>query len=134
MIESYDGKFLSSLKTRYPYPSIVRLQVFIRIPFKHIVLSRKNVLRRDSNQCQYCGKIDSHLTIDHVIPKAKGGKDTWENLVSACNKCNNKKGDRTPHEAQMPLLRKPFRPNHVMFIRDFLGNIDDRWKPYLFLS
>ena len=97
------------------------------------MLSRKNVLRRDRHRCQYCRSND-RLTIDHVIPKSRGGKDTWENLVAACVPCNNRKGSRTPEEAGMPLLRKPFRPSHVMFIRDYIGRLDDKWKPYLFLA
>jgi 5-methylcytosine-specific restriction endonuclease McrA len=117
-----------------PYPSIVRLSVYIRLPYKKIVLSHKNILRRDGHLCQYCGKTESMLTVDHVVPKAKGGPDTWENLVAACVSCNNKKGDRTLHEAQMKLLRKPIRPNHVMFIRHFVGTVDDHWKPYLFMN
>jgi 5-methylcytosine-specific restriction endonuclease McrA len=117
-----------------PYPSIVRLCVFVRVPYKKIVLSRKNILRRDGHSCQYCGRTDTMLTVDHIIPKAKGGPDSWENLVAACVSCNNKKGDRTLHEAEMTLLRRPIRPNHVMFIRHFVGTVDDHWKPYLFMN
>jgi 5-methylcytosine-specific restriction endonuclease McrA len=73
------------------------------------------------------------LTVDHVVPKSRGGKDTWKNLVTACTSCNNKKGSRTPDEARMPLRRQPFRPSHVMFIRDYVGTVEDTWKPYLFL-
>jgi hypothetical protein len=69
-----------------------------------------------------------------VVARAKGGQDSWENLVAACVRCNNKKGDRLPGEAQMSLLRRPIRPNHVMFIRDVVGSVDDRWKPYLFMN
>ncbi len=134
LIAACDGKFLHSVSQRLPFPSIVRLSVFVRIPFKKIVLSRKNVIRRDGHRCQYCGRADLSLTVDHVIPKARGGKDTWENLVCACVQCNNRKGDRTPHEALMPLLRKPVKPNHVMFIRHFVGIVDDHWKPYLFMN
>jgi 5-methylcytosine-specific restriction endonuclease McrA len=134
LIAACDGKKLRSVYTSMPYPSIVRLSVYIRLPYKKIVLSHKNILRRDSHVCQYCGKTESMLTVDHVIPKAKGGPETWENLVAACVSCNNKKGDRTLHEAQMKLLRKPIRPNHVMFIRHFVGTVDDHWKPYLFMN
>lgn len=134
VIESYDGKRIRSVSISMPFPSIVRLSVFVRIPFKHIVLSRKNIIRRDGNRCQYCGRSDAPMTIDHIVPKAKGGRDTWENLVTACTKCNNKKGDRTPQESHMTLIRKPFKPNHLLFIRDFVGSVDERWKPYLFLS
>lgn len=134
LIAAIDGKLLHSVSRTMPFPSIVRLSIYVRVPFKKIVLSRKNVLRRDGHRCQYCGRSDVPLTVDHVIPRARGGTEVWENLVCACVRCNNKKGDRTPHEAQMPLLRRPIRPNHVMFIRDFVGTVDDRWKPYLYMN
>ena len=134
LIEASDGWSLHSVSMTMPFPSIVRLSIYVRIPYKKIVLSRKNILRRDGHRCQYCGRADAPLTVDHVIPRAKGGEDSWENLVAACVRCNNKKGDRLPGEAMMPLRRKPIRPNHVMFIRDVVGSVDDRWKPYLFMN
>ena len=117
-----------------PFPSIVRLGIYVQIPYKKIILSRKNILRRDGHHCQYCGRSEVSLTIDHIIPKARMGEDSWENLVTACVECNNRKGDRSPEEAHMKLLRKPMRPNHVDFIRHFVGNMDERWKPYLFMN
>ena len=134
LIAACEGKFLRSVSMAMPFPSIVRLSVYVRVPYKKIVLSRKNILRRDSHRCQYCGKSEVTLTVDHIVPKARGGTETWENLVAACVQCNNRKGDRTPHEASMQLLRKPIRPNHVMFIRHFVGTVDDHWKPYLFMN
>jgi len=133
LVEAVDGKAVRSPSTRMPYPSIVRLKAYARIPYKKVMLSRKNVLKRDHHTCQYCGSRD-RLTIDHIRPKSRGGRDTWENLVAACVTCNNRKGDMTPEEAGMELNREPFRPSYVMFIRDFVGNLDDTWKPYLFLS
>ena len=133
VVEAYPGKVLRSPSTTFPWPSIVRIKQYVRVPYKRILLSRKNVLRRDRFRCQYCGNRDD-LTIDHVMPRSRGGRDTWENLVAACVKCNSRKGNKTPEEALMPLMRKPFRPSHVMFIRDFIGTIDDTWKPYLFLA
>jgi len=122
-----------SASMQLPWPSIIRLKRFVPLPYRRIMLSRQNVLRRDGGTCQYCGSRE-RLTVDHVLPKSRGGKDTWENLVAACVPCNNRKGDRTPEESQMQLGRKPFRPSHVMFIRDYVGNLDDTWKPYLFLA
>jgi 5-methylcytosine-specific restriction endonuclease McrA len=133
LIEANDGKLVRSVSTSMPFPSIVRLSLYVRVPIKKIILSRKNVVRRDGNMCQYCGKSNVPLTVDHILPKARGGSDTWENLVTACVRCNNKKGDRTPEEANMPLMRKSIRPNHVTFIRHFVGKIDERWKPYLYM-
>ena len=134
LIEAYDGKKLHSVSMTMPFPSIVRLGVYIQIPYKKIILSRKNILRRDGHRCLYCGRNDATLTVDHIIPRAKAGEDTWENLATACVECNNRKGDRTPEEAHMKLLRKPMRPNHITFIRHVVGNIDDRWKPYLYMN
>lgn len=134
LIEAADGKVLRSVSMVLPFPSVVRLSLFVHIPFKRIILSRKNILRRDNHRCQYCGKTEPMLTVDHIHPRSKGGTDSWDNLVAACVKCNNKKGDHTPEEAGMQLLRKPIRPNHVTFIRHFVGNVTDKWKPYLFMQ
>jgi 5-methylcytosine-specific restriction endonuclease McrA len=134
LIEAYHGRELRSVSMHMPFPSIVRLSVYIHIPYKKIILSRKNILRRDGHRCQYCGRTDSTLTVDHIIPKCKAGEDTWENLVTACVECNNAKGDRSPDQASMKLLRRPMKPNHVTFIRHFVGTVDERWKPYLFMN
>jgi len=133
LVESVDGAYVRSPSTKVPWPSIVRLKQYAQVPYKRVMLSRKNVLKRDQRTCQYCG-TESNLTIDHVVPKSRGGRDTWENLVAACVSCNNEKGDRTPEEAGMQLARQPFRPSYVMFLRDFAGAVDEDWKPYLFLS
>lgn len=134
LLEASNGKVIRSVSLTMPFPSVVRLSSFVRIPYKKIILSRKNILRRDGHRCQYCGRGDVPLTLDHIHPRSKGGEDSWENLVAACVKCNNKKGDGTPEEAGMPLLRIPMKPNHVTFLRHFVGNLDDRWKPYLFMN
>jgi 5-methylcytosine-specific restriction endonuclease McrA len=134
LIAAQDGKQVRSVAMAMPFPSIVRLSVYVHVPFKRIILSRKNILRRDGHRCQFCGRGDLPLTVDHVVPISRGGEDNWDNLVCACVDCNNKKGDRTPEEAHMALRRKPIRPNHVTFIRHFVGALDERWKPYLFLN
>ena len=134
LIAANDGKRVRSVSMSMPFPSIVRLSVYVKVPFKKIILSRKNILRRDGHRCQYCGRTEVALTVDHLMPVSRGGEDTWENLVCACVDCNNRKGDRTPDEARMPLPRRPIRPNHVTFIRHYVGVLDERWKPYLFLN
>ncbi len=133
LVESLPGRYVRSPSTEIPWPSIVRLRAYVTVPYKRIMISRKNILRRDRFRCQYCNSREQ-LTIDHVIPKSRGGRDTWENLVAACTPCNNRKGNRTPAEADMALNRKPYRPSHVMFIRDYIGTLHDAWKPYLFLK
>jgi 5-methylcytosine-specific restriction endonuclease McrA len=134
LIETNGSEVLRSISLTMPFPSIVRLSVYIRVPYKKIILSRKNILRRDGHRCQYCSRGDTTLTVDHIIPKSMGGEDTWENLVTACVECNNRKGSRTAEKAHMPLLRKPIKPNHVTFIRHFVGQVDECWKPYLFMN
>lgn len=133
LVAADGGRTLRSPTTQLPWPSVVRLRAFVALPFANITLTRKNVFRRDHHRCQYCGDRD-RLTIDHVMPRSRGGRDTWENLVTACVPCNNRKGSRTPDEARMALKRRPVRPSYVMFIRDFVGILDDHWKPYLFLA
>jgi 5-methylcytosine-specific restriction endonuclease McrA len=123
---------IHTVSNEFDYPSVIRLRKYARIPFKNIVLTRKNIMKRDGNTCQYCGSTKD-LTIDHVIPRSRNGKDTWENLVTACNKCNHKKGNNTPAEAGFKLTQEPFRPNHIIFLRDYMGHIEEHWKPYLYM-
>lgn len=127
-------KSVRTVSTSYAWPSVIRLSHYIKVPYKKVVLTRKNILRRDGYKCVYCGRGDLPLTVDHVLPKARGGTDSWENLVCACTVCNNKKGDRTPQEANMHLSHKPFAPNHIMFIKNSVAKVDENWKPYLYLS
>lgn len=134
VIEAHQNRYIRSVNQRFPFPSVIRLGRYINIPYKKIELSRKNILRRDNNKCQYCGKKLPNLTIDHVLPKSRGGGDTWENLVAACVKCNNIKGNRTPDEAGMKLLTQPKRPNHIMFIKHYIGNYENSWKQFLFMD
>nr|WP_262922705.1 HNH endonuclease [Roseivirga pacifica] len=121
---------IRSINTAYPMPSVIRLQQYISIPYKSVLLSRQNVFKRDSNQCLYCGN-GKDLTLDHVLPKSRGGQSTWTNLATACKKCNSIKGDKTPEEAKMPLAQKPFRPTYVMFVRNFSGFTSKDWLKYL---
>lgn len=134
IVANNNGKVISSVNSKIPIPSIIRLSRYIHIPKKKIELSRKNILRRDNFQCQYCGITSNNLTIDHIIPKSRGGTDSWDNLVAACNSCNNKKGNQTPEEAGLKLLHKPRKPNHILFIRSLAGKIYEDWKPYLFID
>ena len=91
-------------------PTVIRLRQFVRVPFRELPLTRKNILQRDNNCCQYCGSTNAKLSIDHVIPRSRGGDDTWENVTTACLQCNVIKGNRTPKDANMPLRRNPHRP------------------------
>ena len=133
LVEAHAGRALRAATTSLPWPSVVRLRGYVRVPYRKVLLTRRNLLRRDSHACQYCGATE-RLTLDHVLPRSRGGPETWENLVAACTRCNNRKGSRTPEEAGMALDRPPFRPSHVMYMRDFLGETEEAWKPYLFAA
>jgi 5-methylcytosine-specific restriction endonuclease McrA len=134
LIEKNDGETVRSVRLALPIPSVVRLGFYIKVPPKRVLLSRKNIIKRDGHCCQYCGSTHLPMTVDHVIPKLYGGKDSWENLVCACIKCNNIKGNQTPEQAGLKLLKKPRTPNHITFLQRFVGISDDRWKQYLFLE
>jgi len=134
LVAERHDRMLRSVNASYPYPSVIRLSSYIRVRFKHIELSRRNILRRDNHQCQYCGKTTPPLTLDHVIPRSRGGMDTWDNLVTACIRCNNRKGNQTPEEAGLKLAKQPRKPHHVTFLKNFMGKVDEAWKPYLFLD
>src|SRR5207237_384745 len=109
MTEEENGHFLHAARLAIRVPSVIRLLEYRRIPHQTRALSRKNILLRDRNICQYCGAVLSaaELTLDHVIPRSRGGSSTWENLVACCHACNRKKGNRLPHEAEMRPLREP---------------------------
>ena len=115
-------------------PSIVRLKDYVKHNQMDVILTRRNLLVRDNYECQYCGSKKSPLTMDHVKPKKQGGKDSWENLVAACQTCNRKKGNRTPDEAKMPLKRIPRKPNKIHYFQQFISTHQGSWKPYLFLE
>ena len=133
MIETADGLKIRTVSESYSLPSVVRLWQYKKVPFKRIMLTRKNIITRDGNRCQYCGTAKGPMTVDHIIPKTMGGRDSWENLVCSCARCNNKKGDRTPEKSQMKLLKRPTRPTYITFIQRN-HSVDDRWKPYLFMD
>lgn len=124
---------IRTVSASYPMPVVVRLTVFVRVEYRNAVLSRRNLFRRDGFRCQYCGRKDLQLTIDHVIPKSKGGPDSWDNLTTACKPCNTRKGSRTPEEAGMPLLHRPATPSHITLMQQHLS-VSDEWKPWLYMS
>ena len=115
-------------------PSVIRLKDYVKLNQKKIPLSRKNILKRDNHICQYCNSKSKFMTIDHVIPKDKGGRDSWENLVAACVPCNTKKGNKLLKDIDMILLKKPKAPSFLFNIQSELSNSQDSWKPYLFMK
>lgn len=122
--------FIHTVKLSVAVPRIVRLLFYDRLPKKDVTLNRRNIYARDNNRCQYCGKKypPNELSLDHVIPKSKGGGATWENLVCACVKCNVKKGHRPLEETHMRLFHKPIKPKRSPVININLG--DGRYKSW----
>lgn len=98
-----------------PLPTVIRLRHYVRVPYKDIPLTRRNILHRDGHACQYCGYSGDELTLDHVVPRSRGGGDAWDNIVTACVRCNVRKGNRTPREADMPLAHKPSKPHSSLY-------------------
>jgi 5-methylcytosine-specific restriction endonuclease McrA len=128
--QSASGR-LRTVTAAYPLPSVIRLHNYVHIPYRHgVVLNRHNIFKRDGNHCQYCGHTRD-LTLDHVYPRSKGGKSSWDNLVTACKSCNSRKGNHTPEEAGMPLKQRPYKPSFVMFLRDFTDKVAEDWTTYL---
>ncbi len=116
-------------------PTVIRLRYFIKVPYIELALTRKNILQRDNNCCQYCGYKGEKLSIDHVLPRSRGGSDTWENVTTACLSCNITKGNRTPKEARMHLKKKPYKPlSSLSFEADkqIDSGLHKEWKKYVF--
>ena len=126
---------LNSPSTSVECPSVIRLQYMVRRPHRRISLTRREVFLRDDYTCQYCGQRTRNLTLDHVVPRSKGGAHTWDNLVSACSPCNHKKGRRTIEQARMHLRSLPRepRPNVYTIVRRFApnGELVEGWRMYL---
>lgn len=112
------SKMLRSASRAMAVPLVIRLVQYVRLPHRKVPPTRASILLRDANTCQYCGETPgrSSLTIDHVLPRSKGGQHIWSNLVAACKRCNQKKGANTPAEAAMKLLRKPTEPSYVTLV------------------
>ncbi len=115
-------------------PLVIRLVTFIPVPRRlPLPLSRRTVLARDLYTCQYCGAQPgrAELTIDHIVPRSRGGTTTWENVTTACGPCNRRKGDRTPEEARMHLLSRPERPRFIAVAILAEPGAHEVWKKYL---
>lgn len=133
VIEEYSEQ-VNSIALSIFLPSIIRLKNYVRFTKKNIPLNRKNILKRDNHTCQYCLSESNFMTVDHIIPKDKGGKDLWENLVTACVPCNTKKGNKLLKDLNMKLQKKPRKPSMLFNIQKDLSNAQNSWKPYLFMK
>ena len=132
-LENYREK-IHSAYISLPLPSVIKLKHYARIRRKEIVLSRKNILKRDNHTCQYCGVRSVPMTIDHVVSRKKGGEETWDNLVAACVPCNTRKGNHSPREVQMVLVKTPRKPTMILHLQKFVKQFQSSWRPYLFMQ
>jgi 5-methylcytosine-specific restriction endonuclease McrA len=126
-----------SISIRIRIPRIILLLFFDRMPNKEVKFTRQNVFERDKNTCQYCGhKFDrKDLNLDHVVPRQHGGLTAWTNVVCSCVPCNSRKGNRTPEEAGLRLIRKPKKPRWRPFLEvQFAKSHDHSWRHFLDLA
>jgi 5-methylcytosine-specific restriction endonuclease McrA len=126
----HNGAEFRSERVAVPIPSVIRLRHFVRVPYqRRAPLSRRAVFLRDGGRCQYCGKRAE--SIDHVVPRSKGGLHTWENVVAACSRCNSSKRDRLLEETHMRLHRRPEAPRHLNWVVVTVGHVPAHWERYL---
>jgi len=132
MLENGVG-FIHSVSETFPLPSVIRLDFVVKRPFKERKFSRAEIFNRDGYICQYCGKKIKQPTLDHVVPRYRGGQHTWENVVTACVACNRHKAGRTPKEAHMKLLNIPMHPKgRHYFIPHHYKETRTEWQKYLY--
>lgn len=131
VLENSRGE-IHSARQFFQIPSVIRLAYFIRRPYRERKLTKVEVFIRDQYTCQYCGTQTRELTLDHVIPRQRGGEHVWKNVVSACKVCNRRKGGRTPEEAGMSLLCSPRIPHHNGFYIPYhYLNSHNEWRKYI---
>jgi len=129
-VEEYDHE-VNSPSLSFKIPSVIVLKNVVKFMNQGLRPTRSNIIWRDHNKCQYCANdfAAGELTLDHIVPRSRGGKNTWTNLVACCKKCNQTKRDRTPAEADMKLLKKPLKP-HNSILRH-ANTIEPIWNIYL---
>lgn len=138
VLESHEV-LVHSVRRDFSVPAVLRLRYYIKPKqFRRVRLSRENIFLRDNYTCQYCHDTFPYkeLTLDHVMPVSRGGPKSWKNLVTACHKCNHKKGSRTPREANMPLLNKPvpLKWTPQFDVKSRIKEKEEVWFPYLQLQ
>lgn len=135
MDEIYDhDDWIRTVNLQIQVPRVIRLLNYDRVPKNTVKFSRRNVFLRDENCCQYCGQKfgNHHLSLDHVVPRSRGGEMSWENIVCACRRCNVRKGGRTPQEAGMHLRKQPKRPKrNPVLVHQLNSNKYSSWKNFV---
>jgi 5-methylcytosine-specific restriction endonuclease McrA len=132
-----DEAYVTTVKLRIRVPKVLLLRSYDRLPVQEVRFSRETLFERDNYRCQYCGNTyeASQLNMDHVIPRERGGRTSWENIVTSCIKCNSRKANRLPHQANMHLIRKPERPRWRPFVSSLIGQDHDReWEHFINLK
>jgi len=135
------GKFIRTVRDKFSVPSVIALRTYVNVPRRRAHWSRRGVLVRDQYRCIYCGGkpgdiqrgkmlVKADFTIDHILPKSRGGRDTWSNTACACSSCNHRKGDRLPHEVGMKLRWEPKMPR-TSYLVIALGTGPSVWKRYV---
>ncbi|MGH9029979.1 MAG: HNH endonuclease [Acidimicrobiales bacterium] len=123
-------RLFRSQRTALPEPSIVKLARYVRVPHdRTVAVNRRTVFARDKHRCQYCGSAAE--SIDHVVPRSRGGLHSWDNVVAACRRCNTRKEDRLPHEAGLVLRSLPVAPRQRVWLLATNGGAPEEWMPYL---
>lgn len=133
VLECSDGSVRSATRD-FEAPSVIRLHRFIRRPRVRVKLTRREIFTRDDYVCQYCGNLGGDLTVDHVIPRSRGGEHTWDNVVTACRSCNHRKGGKTLQEAKLRLTREPAEPSagrYYVIERRVRQPYSTVWLPFL---
>jgi 5-methylcytosine-specific restriction endonuclease McrA len=131
VIEKLDRPLMSATGI-FPWPHVIRLVTYVRVPRTvQRKISRRALFARDGWRCVYCGTSSGRMTLDHVIPRSKGGESVWENVVTSCGPCNLRKGDKLPEEAEMLLPMPPRPPAPVLFIKLATPRVPPSWQRYL---
>jgi 5-methylcytosine-specific restriction endonuclease McrA len=125
---------IQTVRLRIRVPKVLLLREYDQLPAQEVKFTRENLFERDNHRCQYCGETfrPSELNMDHVIPRDRGGRTSWENIVTSCIKCNSRKANRLPHQANMHLIRKPERPRWRPFVSSLIGrDYDSDWDHFI---
>ena len=131
---SEGGRLIHTVNQSVRVPSVLLLRRYDRMLLREMKFNRQNLFERDGYRCQYCGNsfVAKELNMDHVVPRDRGGKTSWENVVTSCIRCNSRKGNRDPNEAGMYLLREPVRPRQRPFVSFLYGRpIEDSWRHFI---
>lgn len=129
MLEATQQMLYSANRT-IPVPLVIRLVHYVRLPHRRVPPTRAAIMLRDMYTCQYCGDKPGQLalTVDHVVPRSRGGEHSWTNLATACKRCNQRKGNHLPDEAAMHLIRRPFEPSYVALVLLSNPTAAQRWE------